>query len=470
MERNTLLCAGAVGALLVFTLFFSSYQLTESPPTWFDEGLYIQVAQSLAQDGSQTIQIAPDTQVSTGFITGGYPFLAPVAVSLLLFGNDLVAARLPMVLFIVSFVLAAFMLIWRVAGFNNALLALLLLSTFPLLYGNGKNVLGEVPGMLYTLAALYFLWRIEKQNFIGVWSYVLLGLMVGLAVATKPIFLLLPLALVLVLLWRVRQIPFHWREILAGFAAFLVPVALWAYFQFGSGDSLGGVLTHYANPYAVGSLFDTVMKNLARFFTEATPLYCAVLMAAWLASLAVRKRRGTPVTLAEAAAFTFSILILLAYLRTAGWYRYFFEAMLLALIFLPAALRSIAPKYVLWGAVALLTCVHLYELTISSWVAESYRSTTSAELKEYFAVQPQETSYFIYNVPDVVPFLQTKNYYQYVESTPATTLGSEYFERISQGDIDQVIIGRAAYVSHEDLFKRYSEGGTAGSYLVLKKK
>ena len=206
MNKNNLYWAGVIG-LFALVFFYASYKLTESPPTWYDEGLYIQVAHSIAERGTQSVQTAPGEFISTGFVTGGYPFLAPVALSLRIFGDNLFAARLPMIVFILALAVAVFLFMYRLFGRQDALLALLLLATFPLLYGNGKNVLGEVPGLFYITLALLFLWRLELQEFKGIYNYLFLGIFTGLAAVTKPIFFFFFLAIGLVLLLCIRSIP-----------------------------------------------------------------------------------------------------------------------------------------------------------------------------------------------------------------------------------------------------------------------
>lgn len=472
----------AVCGLFVLLVGYSLYALTESPPAWFDEGIYIQAAQALTTHGSQSIQVAPGAFASSSFITGGYPFLLPVAASLTLFGQNLFAARLPMVLFILLLAIAAFSLLYRIAGRKSALLGLLLFATFPLLYGNGKNVLGEVPGLLYTTLALLCLWRIESQNFKGALRYALLGLSVGLAVATKPIFILLPLAIGIVWALRARSVPLRWKEIVAGFCAFVLPIAIWLFLQFDARDSISSVLYHYANPYAIAPLWQTILQNLLRFFHEATPLYCAGLMALWAAACAVRLWRRERILFTELVAFVFSLLVLAAYVRTAGWYRYFFEAMTLALLFAPASLRVIAgatgeyapriKKYLVFAPLLLivLALIQFYQLNYSSWVAEHYRSTTTAQLEHYFESQPKDASYFVYNAPEVVLFLPTAQYYQYIEATPTLAYGQENFPLLVQGVPDRVIVSQTDYEKNAALFVRYTPGDAAGSYLVLKRK
>ncbi|MDO8548202.1 MAG: glycosyltransferase family 39 protein [bacterium] len=472
----------AVFGLLVLVALYSSYKLTESPPTWFDEGIYIQAAHSLAERGTEGIQVAPGVFDSAGHITGGYPFLAPIALSLSVFGNSLLAARAPMVLFIVLCALAAFLTIYKLYGPRDALLSLLLFATFPLLYGNGKNVLGEVPGVFYTLLALYFLWRVESGQFKETRFYAWAGLFIGLSAATKPIFFLLPIAVGLVFLFCIRSRPWHWRGVALGALACAAPLALWAYLQFGGTDAAASIFQHYANPYAETSLVPIVLQNFVRFFTEATPLYCAALMGIWVLALGMRAYRKEKIILAELIAFVFSILILLAYLRTAGWYRYFFEAMALALIFAPSSLRTLTHEMQRYwprmrvtalvpAVLILLGAVQLYQLNFSSWVADHYQSTQTAMLENYFSTFSTSTSVLVYNAPELVPFLQTKNYYQYVDIDPTQSLsyGTENLALLKEGVPTRVLVTAGDYQKHPELFGRYPQSTDFGGYLVLQK-
>lgn len=474
----------AVAGLFVLASFYALYALTESPPTWYDEGLYIQVAQSIAHRGEQVLQVAPEQFVSSGFITGGFPFLAPIAFSLNTFGNTLFAARLPMAIFILLFLLVAWHFMFKAYGREAALLSLLLLATFPLIYGNGKNVLGEVPGLFYLTLSLFFLWRIEEKNYAGIASYIGAGFTAGLAVATKPFLLLLPLAIGSVILLRFRTVTFRWREIIAANLSFALPVCIWLYFQFGAGDSAGATLTYYANPYGIQSLGEIILANLLRFVTEATPIYCTFFVLLWVASVAVRFFRKEQISVSELSVFLFSLFILAAYLRTAGWYRYFFPALVLALLFAPNNLR------VVWEAIrariavlsglssrvavfAFCLCVgafHLYQLNYSSWVAEHYQSTAAAELTAYFSKVPAEETLFVYNVPEVVPFIRSHNYYQYIATTERMVYGAAGLEALEQNIPDRVIVTAADYAKEARLFTEYAPAGQAGPYLSLARK
>jgi 4-amino-4-deoxy-L-arabinose transferase-like glycosyltransferase len=458
-------------SLLLIAFAYSAYRLTESPPTWFDEGIYIQVAQSLAERGTQAIQIAPGEYEGTGHVTGGYPFLAPVALSIKIFGPSLFAARLPMVLFILLYITAAWTLLYKLFGPREAFWGTLLLAVFPLLYGNGKNVLGEVPGMFYTLSALYCLWQIEAHGYIGRKWYILAGLFVGLAVATKPIFFLLPLAIGVVFLLRIRTIPLHWKEIGLATLAMAMPLLLWIYLQFGA-ESVATIFSHYLNPYAETDLLALVLQNFFRFFGEATPLFAAGLFGIWMLALAVRLYRKASPSNAELVAFVFSLFILLAYLRTAGWYRYFFEAMVLSLIFLPPALRTLASSirqpWLAPAVLSILAAFMFYQLNFSSWVADHYASTQTAEFEQYFGSHDLQ-NVLVFNAPEVVPFLKTEEYYQYfdIEPTGALAYGKENLERLMQGVPSKVLVSPSEFMKHLNFFVRYKQSDMVGGLLLL---
>ncbi len=465
--------------LLAMTAFYASYKLTESPPTWFDEGVYIQVAQSLSERGVQTIQTAPGVLAPTGNVTGGYPFLAPIALSLHYSQNMLLGARLPMVFFILLCVGLTFFLMYTLFGMREALLATFLLSSFPLLYGGGKDVMGEVPGMCYLLLTLFFVWNIEATNFINTRWWLLAGLCAGLTAATKPIFFLFLIAVGIIFLLRARA-PWRIGSLLWAMFACAVPLVLWGYLQFGSADAFASIAHHYANPYEESSVIATSLHNATKFFTESTPIYFAVLMVVWIVASVMRLCRKEKVSFAESIALVFSLLITLAYLRTAGWYRYFFEAMILALVFAPASLRVIAagllkkislPGYVSVVSVlcVVLGCIQVYQLNFDSWVAEHYASDQTKTFVDYFAHFPITASVLVYDAPEIVPFLPSDNYYQYLDIEPTQKLayGKENIPLLEQGVPEYVIIPPHNHEQQKNLFTKYVQTDSVGSYLVL---
>jgi hypothetical protein len=154
-------------------------------------------------------------------------------------------------------------------------------------------------------------------------------------------------------------------------------------------------------------------------------VYALIVTALWVSSIGIRLWRRVPITLAEWTAALFCIAVFLAYLRTPGWYRYFFPAHTVAVLFVPlavAALYEWALSLGLYGRLfiraagmlcAVLLTVHLYQLLFSSWVALSYSSTRSEDFTHLMASLPP-TPIFLYDAPELVLFLSTHNYYQYL--------------------------------------------------------
>src|SRR3990167_10478021 len=156
-----------VGFCLLGLLSFS--RLTESPPTWMDEGAIDQVAMNLAENGIYGYQIAPGNFISAEFLTTGYPVVYPIALSFLLFGKSLFAARFIMVVFMFLLSISVYWYSTLLAPNRSSLrlfpiITLFLLISFAPLYGHGKNVLGEVPGLTFFVFSLVSLYIFEQKH------------------------------------------------------------------------------------------------------------------------------------------------------------------------------------------------------------------------------------------------------------------------------------------------------------------
>src|SRR3989344_4531501 len=197
--------------LLVAVFFFATYDLTESPHTWYDEGAIIQRAITYLRYGTMHYQVAPDQFSSAAFDSTGYPVIYPIALAFKYFGIGLLPARAVMAVFILLLVLTAYTLIKRTAGSYYAAAAALLLGTFPPLYGNGKNVLGEIPGLFFLFLFLFCLHFLEKGGFKNKFFLVLGCLTAGLCFSTKPNFIMLLPALAIASLILKRKEIFNFR-------------------------------------------------------------------------------------------------------------------------------------------------------------------------------------------------------------------------------------------------------------------
>jgi 4-amino-4-deoxy-L-arabinose transferase-like glycosyltransferase len=459
-------------------LFFSCYQLTESPPIWFDEGLYTQVGMHIASHGVQLIQIAPDTFIPTSFITVGYPLLYPLGLAYKFFGTGVLQGRSVMVVFILGLGLVAYALIRQLHGKRMALLALFLLATFPMLYGNGKTVIGEVPGLFFLATCLWALACLERASYRDWRWYIAVGVLAALCAATKPIYILFLVALLCAYLVRMGSIRLSLPGVALGLLACILPLTLWVFLQFGTDTSLVTVLSSYANPSGAQHVGALMFENARRFFTESTPLYTALILLLWGLSLFVR-RKNKKISSAELAAFFFSLLIIASYLRLPGWYRYFFPATMVALPFLPYAgisLFELVRKKIFLASkrawlpyllIVLLACAQLYQTAHTSFVAEYYTSTKTRDLSQSLAAINPDARFFLYNVPELAILLPSTNYYQYATPSLQQTIGAKELPVLEQGQADVVIVSIDEYQKHSDLFSRYKVTQTVNHYDLL---
>ncbi|OGY64304.1 MAG: hypothetical protein A3I89_01280 [Candidatus Harrisonbacteria bacterium RIFCSPLOWO2_02_FULL_41_11] len=465
--------------LLVAVFFFATYDLTESPHTWYDEGAIIQRAITYLRYGTMHYQVAPDQFSSAAFDSTGYPVIYPIALAFKYFGIGLLPARAVMAVFILLLVLTAYTLIKRTAGSYYAAAAALLLGTFPPLYGNGKNVLGEIPGLFFLFLFLFCLHFLEKSGFRSRRFLVLSGLAAGLCLSTKPNFLLFLPALVIALLIFKKKEVWNWDVARYFLPAFMLPLILFAYTQFLPTDSLAKVLAFYRNPYNLTDWPALMLKNFLRFFTEATPIYFWSFFLTWLASLALRmKSDKNQISLSESTAFIFASILFLAYLRTPGWYRYFFIAHVLALVYFPFSFFHLFTKFIRFFSqrgkfysslmlLVLFMSIHLYLLGFNSWVSAYYGHTTTQNLESYFKDFNPSLSVFVYDVPQILTFLPNKNYYQYLSmnDTGLYEIGTEQISVIDQGVPDILIL--SADEENLERFAHYHLKDRVGGYLIL---
>src|SRR3989338_6647 len=466
-------------ALLGVIAFFSLYRLTESPPGVYDEGIYIQTAAYFAETGALGFQLAPDETAPAAYVTAGYPFLFPLALVFKLFGVGVLEARLLMVFFILSLALIRYLLVRRLFGDYCALWTLAVLAVFPPLYGNGKSVLGELPGMLYFSLFLLFLESAKRSSTHRTLFAVLSAASAGLAGATQPAFLILLQALLLALISKWSSGRTYRRELLLGAAAFGIPIALWFFTQFSGADSLKSILAFYSNPYEVADIGTKVIGNVLRLFGDITPLFLAGTMIVWFASLWVRYRRRERIGVEEMLSVIFVSLSIAAYLRTGGWYRYLFPYQVIALYFTPYALVVLTDALrrrfpislfrkglVLSVSGVVLFVFGVYLLLFNSWVADAYRSEKTAFWQNYVAEAPAEHVFFFYDTPEVALFAEGRPYYQYL--TPkGWKSDTRVLEKLRAGDVDTIIVKTDALPSTGDLFAGYVKVEEVYKYTVL---
>ena len=466
--------------LISSSSFLSTFNITESPPFWYDEGYFQKIAVNLSRTGDFVIQTAPGEFVRPLLISTGYPLLYPVSVVFTLFGEGVLQARLVMAFFLVSLVTASFLLSQKLFGFKIGAATGLLIASFPPLYGHGKSLLGEIPGLFFLLLFIFFIYKIEQSQYRKGFHYLFAGLAAGLCVSTKPLFILLLPAFFLAVILKRKSVVFHWNLIALGIIFFLIPVVVWLVTQFDVTSSPLEIFSYYADPYVVVNFWELAVKNTLRFFTEASPAYFFSLFLVWTFSLLVRICLKHTITLAESISFLYALFIVFAYLRLEGWYRYFFTANIITLLFFPHALFSLLEavpekhtrrarsvfRFAPIVVVASLFFVHAYKLQADSFVARSYNDTKTAELNNYFRDLNPDKTIFVYDIPQIVAFLPHDRYYQVI-----------LFERKTIGDAqpvllgipDMVVVGANVYEENNSTFTLYKTRDYVEGMVILEK-
>lgn len=470
---------------LIMTGFFSTYNLSESPSVWYDEGFYIQIASNLSDYGEYGMQLRPgEIEPVSKLITVSYPLIYPLAFAFKIFGSSIIVARGTMVFFIIGFVLASYLLARRLFGASYALGSIALLATFAPLYGNGKSVLGEIPGLFFLILSLLSLERTisnEKKSSLG---FVLAGLFAGLCISTKPIFLLFIPAMVSVIFIKWRKGKIASANFLYLAISAIMPLVFWFYVQFGFNESLIDIFSFYANPFQEKNVYSVIFENLRHFISDSGPIYLLIMLFVWSSGIILRRRKKIEISSSEMAAFAFSLLISIGYLKTNGWYRFIFPAQAVSFIYFPKSI-SLSVEFVweklkhqtvhksarfFWIApVFCFVIFGAYQTMFSSFVAEAYKSDKTAFWEKYFKNIPREQVVFFYNVPEVAALDFGGKYYQYI-SPAGWEIGESGLEAINSGKIDSIILRTDAFQGNEDRFSKYKPQMKAYKYTILIKK
>ena len=178
----------AAGVVLV--LFLAFYNLAGFPTTWFDEGSHLHVPKTFVRFGVYA-DYSSEGYRYFGPTTGiGPTVFLPIAWMFKLFGIGLLQARLVIVLYLIVCIALIFRLGQKLGGWSLALFAaaLAISSRGVNLQEYGREVLGEVPGMVFLLGGL-LVWFSSWER--PTWKrLVSAGLLLGLSLVTKNQYLI----------------------------------------------------------------------------------------------------------------------------------------------------------------------------------------------------------------------------------------------------------------------------------------
>lgn len=175
-----IICGGA----LVF-LGLSAIGITRFPAPWWDEGWTLSVAKNWVTLGHYGHLL---DGVRTGpSLSAHLPVVAIVACSFLVFGVGLAQARMAMIVCTALTLIALYLLTRAIASRSVAVVTLVLVTFLPMqwdlsLFVLGRNVLGEVPSLLFILLSLLILLASEGKRPVALG---LAGIGMGIALASK---------------------------------------------------------------------------------------------------------------------------------------------------------------------------------------------------------------------------------------------------------------------------------------------
>ncbi|MEK7480612.1 MAG: glycosyltransferase family 39 protein [Patescibacteria group bacterium] len=356
--------------LVILVLFFSTYGgLTATPKFWHDEAVPFEIARNLTEYGTPDLAVAPGIFWQKGFMTHatGFPLTLPLAGVFKIFGVGVAQSRLLMIVWMLAMLATLFFVIRAFFDQKTAFFSVLLIATFSSFYANGRTGTGEIPGFLFLLMALYFLYQ---RNWYG-WG----GLFAALAAVTKPSMYLfvLPVMVLEILIKNChRPVPNQvfsnanhtnsespqyydtqnlvWDRSAARKAKMLglfligtVPVLLtWLWLINPAPFSLASwqeMIAFYQNAFNAPSLISQFPTVIPHLLTHSTIIYFLLLFIpifiAWHKNLFTPAQNRFILFL-----FLYGAVSFFYFLRSPGWFRYLLGTELLILTLLPTALQK----------------------------------------------------------------------------------------------------------------------------------
>ncbi len=418
---------------------------------WFDEGIFVQLVRNIAEQGVWGIQTAPGAFHDAALITMGYPTIYPAVAAVRMFGFSVTTLHVVAVLFALGLVASFFFLSRKLYGNRIACVGTALLVTFTPLYGNGKSFAGETPALFFLVAGLLLLAYAEQSAKASSLLFASSGVVLGFAASAKPTFLVVLPALFVALLWNARRTMFTPAGRRATFWLALGCIAAllwWAWTQFGGAASVTRIFWHYANPYYVADFAPLVAANIKRFFTESTPAHLLVLLLVASAFLAKKiwQRKGT--AMAEITAFVFALLTLAFYVRTEGWYRYFFPAHVILFLFLAPGVEDMLRSFFTRDAVRVkaftvcMTALLTAQLVPLRSEAMRVRDVLPVTVGAYLEALRGDSKVFFYNLPQISARYPSGAFYQYIRMSDRFIVGQENEKLLAKGVFSTIFVPR----------------------------
>ncbi|KKT25834.1 MAG: hypothetical protein UW11_C0023G0024 [Parcubacteria group bacterium GW2011_GWA2_43_9b] len=450
---------------IIWVLFFSWQTLTTRPRLWTDESINIEMARNFSLFGKLDVIVKPGVFSGHQAIlqSTGYPVTASLALFFKLFGFGAVQARVYMLIWMALLLLLLLVFVKKVFGAFGAPWTILLIAGLAPFYANGRSVMGEIPGFIFLLLGVYFLWYRNDNRFIS-------GVFFGLAAVARPsVYLLLLPALALgVFLQKDRPV----KRLLSVGSGMILPVVGWLLLAMPDPLALSewaGLVSFYKNPFGGMSVWGNMSQNFFWLFQHSTLLYfnglVAVIMAAIFLNHDFYGRHKNFLNFFIA----YYIFALLYFLKSPGWLRYIIAGQLLVLAVLPPAWAAIidklkfkegAIKKALVGVPLLfLIILQLFHLLYRS---DLFYSETPQKVAEFINAQPADKTVGIINAPIVSALINPAGKWQIIKLLGLPVLGENPLA-LPPVDLPDLIVsvkGSADFKEYENVAQEH--------YLLLK--
>src|SRR5215213_4874343 len=242
-------------AFLTIALLLLLINLPTYPQPWFDEGYFLSIAKTLAQQGLYALPDSGGAWVMDQSIGSGPILIVPIALVFRMFGSGLLQGRLVVVVLGWLSIVAYALLARRLVG-GAALGALLLLlvgtpEPFTSFLMMARQAIGEVSALGLCVYGIWLWFRAYDLGKPHWWRLVVAGLTMGIAIIAKPqMIICMPPALAIACLAD----RYYYRQ--ASWLAFIIPaatmaacVATWYVAQI----AISGIDTYRANSLVLKS-------------------------------------------------------------------------------------------------------------------------------------------------------------------------------------------------------------------------
>lgn len=325
----------ALFLLLLIAIPLLTINLHLAPYPWFDEGLNLAAVRTFAETGAYALPSSDELRFSDPAIQTGPPVLLPLSLLYRLVGADIGFMRLMIVISGLVALVLVYSLSQQLFGQRSALLSTLLLLLLPGMETSNfimmsRQVLGEVPAIVYVLLGLMVLHNRPLSR----WHWLSVGVLFGLAVTIKSqILVVLSVTLLVFLLaalirrqWSVAGC---WLLLIVAMVAVYLIDWLWR-------SSMGSM------PDSTETLIQGIRIHILTFqplqnFTDFNVLWRVALGLLSAGAFVILEGRDLIAPERRVARFivVFVVLWMLWYsLFSIGWPRYAFVGLIFALLLL----------------------------------------------------------------------------------------------------------------------------------------